>query len=74
MSNKVTISRVAINFSTSSGYESSEVFCEGTSEPLKQGLREIARVLTINGEGDEAVRLVAEAKEAVEEFMKGKSA
>jgi hypothetical protein len=73
VSNKITISHVAINFSTSSGYESSEVFCEGTSEPLKQGLREIARILAVNGEGDEAVRLVAEAKAAVEDFMKDRA-
>lgn len=68
MSNKVVHSEVDVYFATESGYSSREAF--GTkingSEALKQGLREIARVLTINGEGDAAVALVAEAKAAVE--------
>lgn len=67
--NKVTHSTVVVDFDTASGYGSRESFGRGGengSQALRDGLREIARVLTINGEGDEAVRLVAEAKAAVE--------
>jgi hypothetical protein len=74
--NKVIHSEVDIYVATSSGYRSREEFGSrlNNSDALKEGIREIARLLTINGEGDEAVRLVAEAKAAVEEFMKGKAA
>lgn len=66
--NKVTHSTVAVDFDTASGYGARESFGHGEngSKALRDGLREIARILTINGEGDEAVRLVAEAKAAVE--------
>lgn len=66
--NKVTQSTVIVDFDTANGYGSHKSFghSENGSKALRDALREIARVLTINGEGDEAVRLVAEAKAAVE--------
>jgi hypothetical protein len=68
-------SRVQVAFDTDTGYVSEETWSNSSDDatlPLKGALREIARVLTINGEGDEAVRLVAEAKAAVEEYLKEK--
>lgn len=72
MSNKITDSMVVVDFNTESGYGSCEEFVRdgnNGSDALRGALREIARILTINGEGDEAVRLVAEAKAAVEEDL-----
>jgi hypothetical protein len=72
MSNKIVHSEVDIYIATASGYRSREAFGSrvNDSQALKEGLREIARLMTINGEGDEAVRIVAEAKAAVEEDLK----
>lgn len=71
MSNKVIHSEVDVYITTKSGYRSREEF--GThlngSEALKQGLREIARILAINGESELALATVAEAVNAVKEDL-----
>lgn len=69
MSNRVKRSEVVVDFETASGYSSNETF--GTSETngsaaLRDGLREIVRVLAINGESQTALSIVRETIAAVE--------
>jgi hypothetical protein len=75
MSNKIVHSEVDVYIATAGGYRSREAFGSrlNDSQALKEGLREIARLMAVNGEGDEAVRIVAEAKAAVEEDLKEKA-
>ncbi|WP_199031326.1 hypothetical protein [Ralstonia sp. ASV6] len=63
---KVIQASVEVKFTASSGYRSKEVFgpTAGTTA-LEDGLREIARILAINGDADKVVAIVSEAISAV---------
>jgi hypothetical protein len=74
MSNKVLKASVTIAFETSSGYSSraGSQNKEGT-ESLEWGLREIVRVMTINGDKEKVASIVAETTAKVEEDLKEKA-
>ncbi|KFG99041.1 hypothetical protein GQ56_0100835 [Burkholderia paludis] len=67
MSNKVIKSTATVAFETMSGYESRAGSQDrpGT-EALEWGLREIVRVMTINGDKEKVAEIVTEATAAVE--------
>lgn len=70
MSNKVTKSTTMVAFETMSGYESraGSQNRPGT-EALEWGLREIVRVMIINGDKAKVAEIVAEATAAVEKDL-----
>lgn len=71
MSNKVIKATVTVNFETTSGYEARTGWQNkpGT-EALEAGLREIVRVMTINGDKQRVAEIVGECTAAVEADMK----
>lgn len=64
---KVMRASVEVNFTTSSGYQSRAGWKDPGTRALQWGLREIVRVMTINGDDELVNQIVKEAMDATKD-------
>ncbi|WP_432263390.1 hypothetical protein [Cupriavidus sp. TMH.W2] len=68
--NRLQHVRVDLKLTTTSGYQSATSFADAGSKAAKAALDELARILALDGEGDAALTIVAEAVQRVADYHK----